>query len=60
MKVDRCYCPDCPDKEKCIHRDAYRRHPKSIGGLGLCPRLKDGTDPKREVPDYVITADTAN
>lgn len=26
----------------CVHRDAYRRLPREIGGLGLCPRLKGG------------------
>lgn len=35
----KCYCPDCKEKENCIHRDAFRRYPKSNGGLGLCPNL---------------------
>ena len=26
----------------CIHKGAYRRLPESDGGLGLCPRLKEG------------------
>lgn len=33
------YCPECKN-EKCIHRDAFRRMPREIGGLGLCPNLK--------------------
>lgn len=34
------YCPKC-DKKDCIHRDAYRRMPKEVGGLGECPRLPE-------------------
>lgn len=33
------YCPNCT-AENCIHRECYRRVPKSIGGLGLCPNLR--------------------
>lgn len=33
-------CSDC-DKEDCQHREAYRRVPKSDGGLALCPRLQE-------------------
>lgn len=33
-----CDCSKC-DK-KCIHKDAYRRLPEEIGGLGLCKNLK--------------------
>lgn len=35
----KCYCGEC-DKIDCIHRNAYRRIPKTDGGLGLCPNLK--------------------
>lgn len=35
----KCYCPEC-EKENCIHRDAYRRLPEKVGGLGLCPNLQ--------------------
>jgi len=35
-----CYCPKC-EKTECIHRDTYRRMPREIGGLGLCPNLKN-------------------
>lgn len=33
-----CYCPKCKEKE-CIHRECFRRMPKAVGGLGLCPNL---------------------
>ena len=36
-KLIRCY--ECGDLD-CIHRNAFRRVPKSEGGLGECPRLK--------------------
>lgn len=36
-----CKCHEC-EKENCIHRNAYRRLPEAIGGLGLCPKLKNG------------------
>jgi len=45
----RAYCNDCPDKINCIHKDAFRRMPKEIGGLGLCPKLKDGADPRWKI-----------
>lgn len=45
--LNRAYCPKCADKKNCIHANCYRRLPRSCGGLGLCPRLKDNTDPKR-------------
>ena len=35
----KCYCPEC-EKENCIHREAYRRLPEKVGGLGLCPNLQ--------------------
>jgi len=41
----RCNCTDCNKKADCTHKDAYRRMPKEIGGLALCPKLKDNTDP---------------
>ena len=31
-----CDCSKC--KNTCIHKDAYRRLPTEIGGLGLCKR----------------------
>lgn len=37
-----CYCPDCDKKDDCIHSKAFRRMPVIDGGLGLCPRLKEG------------------
>jgi hypothetical protein len=40
MKKMLCYCPHCNRKE-CIHRDAYRRMPKEVGGLELCPKFKE-------------------
>ena len=33
-----CDCSKC--KNTCIHKDAYRRLPTEIGGLGLCKNLK--------------------
>lgn len=33
-----CTCTICNDKG-CIHRDAKRRLPVSMGGLELCPNL---------------------
>ena len=33
-----CDCSKC--KDTCIHKDAYRRLPTEIGGLGLCKNLK--------------------
>lgn len=35
-----CDCSKCQRKDDCIHRDAYRRLPEEIGGLGLCKNLK--------------------
>lgn len=37
-RKNHCYCPEC-DKQECIHREAYRRMPIEVGGLGECPRL---------------------
>ena len=31
-----CDCFKCPLGKKCKHYQAYRRHPRDIGGLGLC------------------------
>jgi hypothetical protein len=47
--LNRCYCPKCGEKESCIHCEAYRRMPIEVGGLGLCPKLKKGTDPRRNL-----------
>lgn len=30
-----CNCSKCQQKENCIHKDAYRRLPYEIGGLGF-------------------------
>ena len=35
-----CDCSKCQHKETCIHKDAYRRLPEEVGGLGLCKNLK--------------------
>ena len=37
-------CGDCA-RQGCIHRDAFRRLPKSQGGLGLCPGRIDQPEP---------------
>lgn len=34
----QCDCTEC--KRECIHRNAYRRMPEEVGGLGDCPNLK--------------------
>ena len=36
----KCDCYEC-EKLHCPHRVAYRRLPRSVGGLGLCPKLKE-------------------
>ena len=43
----KCYCPDCT-RENCIHREAYRRMPREVGGLGLCPNLSVNTTQKEK------------
>ena len=35
------HCSSCARKN-CPHRWAFRRYPESMGGLGLCPNLKEG------------------
>jgi hypothetical protein len=35
-------CHNCSAQDTCIHSGAFRRHPVSEKGLGLCPNLKDG------------------
>lgn len=32
-------CRDCPAAGGCVHRGAFRRNPRAVGGLALCPRL---------------------
>ena len=32
---------DCQGCVGCIHKDNFRRHEETEGGLGLCPRLKN-------------------
>lgn len=39
IDCSKCKCSNC-DYEPCIHREAYRRLPVEVGGLGLCPRLR--------------------
>jgi hypothetical protein len=36
--VEECDCSKC-ESESCPHRGAFRRLPRIIGGLGLCPNL---------------------
>lgn len=40
-----CCCTRC-SREKCPHRDAFRRVPIVDGGMGLCPNLR-GLDTRR-------------
>lgn len=35
----KCNCSKC--NNQCIHKNAYRRLPKEVGGLGLCKNLKE-------------------
>lgn len=30
-------CSTCPFADKCYMKDKFQRHPRSEGGLGLCP-----------------------
>lgn len=39
LDLEPTYCLACPRKD-CVHRECYRRLPRSVGGLGLCPNLK--------------------
>ena len=39
-KNEKCDCSKC-DREECVHRWAFRRHPHEVGGLGLCPNLSE-------------------
>lgn len=32
-------CLNCPIAADCIHRDSFRRNPRTVGGLAFCPRL---------------------
>lgn len=34
----KCECYKC-ELQECIHKEAYRRMPRDVGGLGLCPKL---------------------
>jgi hypothetical protein len=46
MKILRCECDMCdltPDECSCYK--TTERLPSEDGGQGLCPKLKDGTDP---------------
>jgi hypothetical protein len=38
IEVTECDCSKCA-KDECNHRNAYRRLPSIIGGLGMCPHL---------------------
>lgn len=46
-EYQKCDCTEC-EREKCIHRDAYRRLPEIDGGLNLCPNLKEDDKQARE------------
>lgn len=35
----KCECYKCELIEDCIHKEAYRRMPRDVGGLGLCKKL---------------------
>lgn len=45
MEIYRCQCGMCSDKDSCQWADKLQRLPRKHGGLGLCPRLKTGSDP---------------
>ena len=46
-EIEQCNCFKCEKTSKtCIHFEAYRRLPRSQGGLGLCPKLKNNTKSK--------------
>ncbi len=34
--------------EDCLHREAFRRHPREIGGLDLCPGFQGALDVKED------------
>ena len=34
------HCSSCANRN-CPHRWAFRRYPESMGGLGLCPNLRE-------------------
>lgn len=34
-----CDCSEC--ERNCAHRNTFRRYPESMGGLGLCPNLRE-------------------
>ncbi len=34
-----CECWKCEYAILCVHKDAFRRLPKTVGGLGACPKL---------------------
>ena len=44
-EIKECDCTQC--KRNCKHRDSFRRLPKEIGGLGLCPNLNIEHDKKK-------------
>ncbi len=33
-------CSTCPFADKCYMKDKFQRHPRSEGGLGLCPKVE--------------------
>lgn len=39
MDYSICDCWKCEHQETCIHKDAFRRLPREVGGLGLCKNL---------------------
>ncbi len=52
-------CVDCRGcaVAECVHRDAMRRNPRNVGGLGLCPRLN--VKPTTQTDTDKHTAQTA-
>ena len=35
-------CSTCPFADKCYMKDKFQRHPRSEGGLGMCPKVEIG------------------
>lgn len=57
-EITACDCYTCirPD---CIHRDAFRRLPRSVGGLGLCPGHLTDEAAAADTTDGKTTTDEA-
>ena len=41
IKEDLCRCDKCNVNASCIHKGAFRRLPRELHGLGLCPKLRE-------------------